>query len=67
MNIRKGASRTAYFLLGLIWLFWLGVSIAEGNAFKFGQQLVNMLLFTLGYMVFCKAIAWVYNGFAEKQ
>jgi hypothetical protein len=60
-------TRLARAFLGLVWVIWLVVAVTDSNAAKAGEQLFYMLLFTAGYMVSCKAIAWVYNGFFPKQ
>jgi hypothetical protein len=69
MNIRTGFDRLSKLLLALLWALFLLVFFVDGmpNPAEFGESLVYMLVFTVAYMLFCKAVAWVYNGFTNKQ
>ena len=66
MDIRKGFDRFSRVLLALIWIIFFAVAVATGDPVWFGTTLVYMLLFTVFFMVACKGIAWVYNGFTSK-
>lgn len=66
MDIRKGFDRFSKALLALIWIIFLALAVSTGDPVWFGTSLVNMLLFTVFFMVACKGIAWVYNGFTSK-
>lgn len=64
MNIRQGSQRLSAVLLGIIWVVWL---VAASNSLaKLGESIPYLLAFTGCYLAFCKAVAWVYNGFAGK-
>lgn len=62
INIRKGFDRFGKLLLLLIWAFAL-FSFGGQGLEAFGYTVGFMLMFTVAYMVFCKLVAWVFNGF----
>lgn len=66
MDIRKGFDRLSKAFLALTWIIFLAVGIANGEPARFGENLVYMLVFTVFFMLICKGIAWVYNGFTSK-
>lgn len=64
MNIRQGFSRLAWAIIALSWAIWVGTVIAEDrSAADIGESMVYGLLWTAGFMLFCKVVAWVFNGF----
>lgn len=67
MNWGRGFKRAAYFLLGLIWLGALSLAGMDGGAAKVGEVVVYMLVFTIGYLLFCGAVAWVFRGFTREK
>lgn len=66
MDTRKGFDRLSKAILVFIWLIFIAVSVTAGDPVRFGENLVVMLICTVAYMVFCKGVAWVYNGFTSK-
>lgn len=64
MNFRQGFSRLAWAIIVLAWAIWGISAIVNGKeAFRIGEELVYGLLWTVGFMLFCKGVAWVFNGF----
>ena len=65
MNIRQGFHRLSMFVLALGWAIWMLITATESGSHMM-SSLPYMFGFTLGYLAFCKAVAWVYSGFTGK-
>lgn len=68
MNWGRGFKRLAYFGLGLIWFGFAAIHwIDKSGPAEIGESLVYMLFFTLAYMLFFAAVAWVARGFFDNR
>lgn len=69
MNIRTGFRRVSIGLLVLSWAIWLvgAINNVESMPGRVGEQFGYGLMATVAYMLFCKGIAWVFNGFFPPQ
>jgi uncharacterized protein YybS (DUF2232 family) len=69
INIRSGFRRLSIGFIVFAWFMWLLIVIfdSQPNAAQLGAQLFYGLVMTVGYMLVCKGIAWVFNGFFPPQ
>lgn len=68
MNWERGFKRVWYFMLGLVWAGWIFASvIGHTTAAKVGEELVYMLVFSVGWQLFGAALLWVARGFSKDR
>lgn len=63
----SGFKRLSRGFLLACWAVFLAIHVADGRAAIFGENLVYMLVFTVGYMLFCMLVAWIARGFSQSR
>lgn len=64
VNWKRGIKRAHYFVLAIIWIITIAINSSSGAA-SVGESIVYLLIFTLGYMAFFRAVEWVVAGFTS--
>lgn len=67
MDVRTGFSRLYQGFLVLVWVVG-GISTAfdDPSVEGFVRMGGMLLVFTVVFVLFCKLVAWVYNGFSPR-